>query len=72
MPKRKPKAQPVTVDPIEEARERVFCGHQNMHYTEGELLCTLEPGHKGDHSAILNSNWTSWSDAAGVPAQKHK
>lgn len=63
--------EPVKADPIEEARERIFCGHQNMHYTEGELKCTLEKGHHGDHSALLNNNWTSWSDAAGTPTHKH-
>jgi hypothetical protein len=49
----------------------VNCGHQNMHYTDGDLYCTLEKGHSGDHQALLNDAWTSWSDAAGIPIKKH-
>lgn len=63
--------EPVKPDPIAEARERIFCNHQNMHYTEGELKCTLEKGHKGDHTALLNNTWVAWSDAAGTPARRH-
>jgi hypothetical protein len=56
-------------DPITEARERIFCGHQNMHYTEGVLKCTLEKGHQGNHTALLNNQWTEWSDSAGEPVK---
>lgn len=58
-------------DVINDARERIFCGHQNLHYTEGELKCTLEKGHGGDHQALLNNVWTAWSDAAGIPPRHH-
>ena len=71
MPKKKKADESKAPDVIEEARERIFCGHQNMHYTEGELKCTLDKGHKGDHSALLNGNWTSWSDVAGTPVKKN-
>jgi hypothetical protein len=42
------------------------CNHRNMH-AEGEVLCILPKGHKGDHS----DGKYSWSDAAGTPLKRH-
>jgi hypothetical protein len=67
----------ITVETVEEPEKQTImekvenlvtsitaCGHQNMH-AEGELLCILPKGHKGNHQ-----NGSEWSDAAGVPVKK--
>lgn len=52
------------------------CGHVNKQsYNENneleDLFCTLDKGHKGDHSATLNEKKVYWADAAGIPVRKH-
>ena len=52
------KPQPIT--------DETLCNHRNMH-TENQILCTLKPGHPGNHS----DGKSEWSDAAGTPVKKH-
>jgi hypothetical protein len=79
MPKKKTTKKTITIETVEEPEKRtvaekvgdyvsalVNCGHQNMH-AEGEVLCILPKGHKGDHS----DGKYSWSDAAGTPPRRH-
>lgn len=83
MPKKTKKI--ITVETVEEPEKKTIaekvedfvasigaCGHQNKHYTDGDLFCTLDQGHKGDHSAELDGRQTFWSDAAGTPVHRHK
>lgn len=59
------------------------CGHQNVHYTQGDLFCDLEPGHDGPHSAVFHyvkrekgvvtideMQRTHWQDIAGTPVDE--
>jgi hypothetical protein len=65
MPRGKRKLAPVVE--IVEAPKPELCHHQNKHYTGGEMFCSLEKGHAGNHS---DGN-SFWSDAAGKPVNKH-
>lgn len=48
-----------------------ICNHQNLHYTGGELLCTLPKDHEGNHAGYIGDRVTEWSDEAGTPTRKH-
>jgi hypothetical protein len=72
MPKGKKKSEPKQNLVENVAISIVGCGHINKHYYNPDneledLACTLEKGHKGDHSNGVNF----WSDAAGTLARKH-
>lgn len=82
MPKKKKTEEQGTVEKAVKAVENtvtaiVACGHINRqhHNADGvleDLACTLDKGHKGDHSAkVENEISVNWSDAAGAPARKH-
>jgi hypothetical protein len=54
----------------------VACGHINRQHHNQEnvledLACTLDKGHKGDHSARIDDKPVYWSDAAGKPVKRH-
>ena len=82
MPKKKKTENQGTGDKVVTAVKNVAtaivaCGHINRqhHNADGELqdlACSLDKGHKGDHSAkIEDDKQVFWSDAAGTPARKH-
>lgn len=83
MPKKKTK-KVITTETTEEPEKKtaaekaadlvtriVSCGHQNKHYTAGDLFCVLEKGHKEDHLGYIDDKPTAWSDAAGTPVRRH-
>jgi len=61
----------VVVEPAPVADVWQACGHRNMHYAQGVLVCDMEAGHAGDHSGIYLQagvpTRSEWSDAAGKP-----
>lgn len=70
---------------VEPVKQSSVCGHRNVHYTQSEMTCDLEPGHDGPHSAIYHyvkydkgvvtideMQRTYWQDIAGTPVEEIK
>jgi hypothetical protein len=82
MPKKKKPEEQGTGEKVVTAVKNVAtaiiaCGHINRqhHNADNELedlACTLDKGHKGAHSAEVDSKPVFWSDAAGTPVKKNK
>ncbi len=82
MPKKKSEPKQSAAEKVVKAVENtvvsiVSCGHINRQHHNPDnaledLACTLDKGHKGDHSASVEDRPVFWSDAAGTPARRHK